>query len=182
MEGVNPFDGAVMSWVQETCHNPFFDWLFPTITYLGEGGAFWIALGVLLVIFGRKGGWRVSGILLLCAMLLGLLMGELALKNLVCRPRPFQDFPGYTQLLIPPPSGFSFPSGHSCSSFAAATVVFARDKRWGAGAYILATLIAFSRVFLFVHYPTDVLCGAALGMLCGLAAERGFAFLCREKA
>lgn len=170
MEGINPFDGAVMSWIQETCHNPVTDALFPAVTYLGENGAFWIALGVLLAIFGRKGRWRSTGILVLGAMLLGVVIGEAAVKNLVCRPRPFQQFPGYTALLIPPPAGFSFPSGHSCSSFAAATVLFARDKRWGAGAYALAAMIAFSRVFLFVHYPTDVFCGAALGVLCGLAA------------
>ncbi len=86
------------------------------------------------------------------------------------RPRPFQLISRDIRLLIPPPSGWSFPSGHSCASFAAATAVFLRDRRFGAAALVLAALIAFSRVFLFVHYPTDVLAGAALGAVCAVGA------------
>lgn len=169
---MNPFDQSVMSFVQTNCHNAFTDHLFPVVTYLGEAGVFWIALAVLLVIFGKKSGWRVTGAAMLAAMLMGLLIGELCVKNIVCRPRPFQVVSRDIRLLIPPPSGWSFPSGHSCASFAAATVLFRKDKRWGAAALILAALIAFSRVFLFVHYPTDVLAGVALGVLCGIVATR----------
>lgn len=168
MNGLNPFDQAVMGFIQAHCHNPFTDGLFPAVTYLGEMGVVWIVLGLLLMILGKKSGWRPIGALIILAMLAGLLIGEAALKNVVCRARPFQDFPAYTQLLIAPPSGYSFPSGHSCSSFAAAAVLFCRNRRWGSAALVLAALIAFSRVFLFVHYPTDVLAGAALGLLCGL--------------
>ncbi len=178
MTGLNPFDQAVMGFIQTHCHNPFTDWLFPIVTNLGEAGIFWIALAVLLLTFGGRSGWRACGWHMLFAMLAGLLIGEAALKNLIGRPRPFMDFPGYTPLLIPPPSGFSFPSGHSCSSFAAAAAVFHQDKRWGLAALAFAALVAFSRVFLFVHYPTDVLAGAALGAGCGigvLALSRGFA-------
>lgn len=78
------------------------------------------------------------------------------------------------QLLIREPASWSFPSGHSAASFAAATVVFAYFRRWGAAALGLAALIAFSRVFLFVHYPTDVLAGAALGALCALGVLAAF--------
>lgn len=170
MLSLNPFDQAVMGFVQSHCHNPVTDRVFPAITNLGEAGLFWIALALLLLLLGKRSGWRATGGAMLCAMLLGLLLGEVALKNLVCRPRPFQEFPQYVQLLIPPPSGYSFPSGHSCSSFAAATAIFCRDRRWGAGALALAALIAFSRVFLFVHYPTDVLAGSLLGVFCGLGA------------
>lgn len=178
MDGLNPFDQTIMVAVQSACHNPVTDAVFPVITYLGEKGIFWIVLALGLAILGGKSGWRRCGVLMLLAMLAGLLIGEAGIKNMVCRPRPFQDYPGFAALLIPPPSGFSFPSGHTCSSFAAATVVFCRDKRWGAGALGLAMLIGFSRIFLFVHYPTDVLAGAALGVLCGLAAalvDRRFA-------
>ena len=111
---------------------------------------------------------------MLGAMLLGLLIGEVTIKNIVCRPRPFQELSRDIQLLIPPPSGWSFPSGHSCASFAAATAIFLRDKRWGTGALLLAALIAFSRVFLFVHYPTDVLAGSALGVACALVSSYGY--------
>ena len=112
---------------------------------------------------------------------MGLLLGEIALKNIICRPRPFQDMPGIP-LLIPPPSGYSFPSGHSCASFAAATIIFLKDRRPGAAALALAALIAFSRVFLFVHYPTDVLAGSLLGVLCALAAAYGYRRLFQKKA
>lgn len=186
MQGLNLFDRAVMSFVQQNCHNAFTDAVFPSVTYLGESGLVWIALAVLLLYFGRKSGWRTQGLLMLTAMLAGLLIGEIAMKNLVCRPRPFQEYPEYMLMLIVPPSGYSFPSGHSCSSFAAAVVVFSRDKRFGTAALALAALIAFSRVFLFVHYPTDVLAGAALGVACGLATvklyPRARAALSKKKA
>lgn len=166
MSGPNAFDQTIMEFIQAHCHNALTDRLFPLVTYLGESGVFWIALALLFLLFGKKSGWRSTGLLMLCSMLAGLILGEACLKNIICRPRPFMDFPDYTSLLIPPPSGFSFPSGHSCASFAAAGSVFRRDRRWGAAALALAGLIAFSRVFLFVHYPTDVLAGAALGALC----------------
>lgn len=179
---MNPFDQTIMTFIQERCHNAVTDRLFPAVTYLGESGLFWILLALLLILLGKKRGWRVTGCLMLSAMLLGLLIGEAAIKNIVCRPRPFQELSlDVSQLLIPPPSGWSFPSGHSCASFAAATVIFLRDRRWGAAALVLAALIAFSRVFLFVHYPTDVLAGAALGALCAVGAAFAYKRLVQRK-
>ncbi|NBJ89212.1 phosphatase PAP2 family protein [Acutalibacter sp. 1XD8-36] len=178
---MNPFDSAVMTFVQSGFHNPITDAVFPAVTYLGESGIFWILLSLLIIALGRKNGWRTTGCLMLAAMLLGLLLGEIALKNIICRPRPFQEMPEIS-LLIPPPSGYSFPSGHSCASFAAATIIFLKDKRPGAAALALAALIAFSRVFLFVHYPTDVLAGSLLGVLCALAAAYGHRRLFQRKA
>lgn len=166
---IENLDWSLLHFILDHCHNAVTDRLFPIITYLGEGGAVWIALGLLLVIFGKRSGWRSTGWVMLFAMLAGLLIGELTLKNIICRPRPFQA-EGMVPLLISPPSGYSFPSGHSCSSFAAAAAVFQRDKRFGGGALALAGLIAFSRLFLFVHFPSDVLAGALLGVLCGLGA------------
>ena len=178
---MNPFDSAVMTFVQSGFHNPVTDTIFPAVTYLGESGIFWILLSLLIIALGRKNGWRTTGCLMLAAMLLGLLLGEIALKNIICRPRPFQEMPEIS-LLIPPPSGYSFPSGHSCASFAAATIIFLKDKRPGTAALALAALIDFSRVFLFVHYPTDVLAGSLLGVLCALAAAYGYRRLFQKKA
>ena len=178
---MNPFDSAVMTFVQSGFHNPITDTVFPAVTYLGESGIFWILLSLLIIALGRKNGWRTTGCFMLAAMLLGLLLGEIALKNIICRPRPFQEMPEIS-LLIPPPSGYSFPSGHSCASFAAATIIFLKDKRPGTAALALAALIAFSRVFLFVHYPTDVLAGSLLGVLCALAAAYGYRRLFQKKA
>ena len=173
---MNPFDSAVMTFVQSGFHNPVTDAVFPAVTYLGESGIFWILLSLLIIAMGRKNGWRTTG-----CLMLGLLLGEIALKNIICRPRPFQEMPEIS-LLIPPPSGYSFPSGHSCASFAAATIIFLKDKRPGTAALALAALIAFSRVFLFVHYPTDVLAGSLLGVLCALAAAYGYRRLFQKKA
>ena len=165
MSGINGFDGAIMAWVQTHCHNAFTDWIFPVLTYLGEAGAAWIVLALVLL-FRKK--TRYAGLLALCAMAAGFLLGEVLLKNTVCRERPFALFPDYTALLISPPSGFSFPSGHTCASFAAATVLCRQFRKWGVPALILASLIGFSRIFLFVHFPTDVLAGMVLGIACGL--------------
>lgn len=160
MDGVNWFDSAVMGFIQENFHNPAADAVFPVITYLGEYGVFWIAVSLILLCMKKT---RRCGFCMLCAMAGGFLTGEILIKNLVCRPRPFHLFSTYTALLIPQPSGYSFPSGHSCSSFAAAVSLAFFSKKWGVPALILAALIAFSRIFLFVHWPTDVLAGVALG-------------------
>lgn len=165
MPGLNPFDSTVMTFVQQHFHNGFTDAVFPVITNLGEAGFFWIILALCLMI-GKK--YRICGLLMLLAMLGAFLTGELLLKNIICRPRPCHDYPDYVQMLVAVPHSFSFPSGHSSSSFAAAAVLFAHSKKWGIPALVLAFLIAFSRVFLFVHYPTDILAGTALGLLFAL--------------
>lgn len=166
-----PFDTPVMSFIQHHFHNPVTDSLFPFLTYLGELGACWIFIGLVLL-FIKK--YRRAGILMLVAMMLGALLGEGILKNLVCRPRPFQYVSMDLHLLIPPPSGYSFPSGHTCASFAAATALFLQHRKEGALAYILAVLIGFSRIFLFVHYPSDVLAGAVLGTLLAMGVTAAY--------
>ena len=165
MDGINLFDSAAMSFLQTQLRTAAGDAVFPVITYLGEAGAVWLLLSFFFLC--RKSS-RLCGLLMLCAVAGGFLFGEVLLKNIVCRLRPFQAFPAYTDLLISPPSGFSFPSGHSCSSFAAATVLAGFYKKHAIPAVVLAALIAFSRMYLFVHWPTDVLAGVLLGILFGL--------------
>lgn len=97
------------------------------------------------------------------------------LKNLIQRPRPFTLLPGVS-LLIPPPGSSSFPSGHTGSSFACAAAIFLLNRKWGVPALALAALIAFSRLYLSVHYPTDLLAGALLGVGSALLAR----WLCRR--
>ncbi len=135
----------------------------PVLSTIANSGLVWIAIAVVMMFFRKT---RSSAIVLLFAMLLGLVIGEVVLKNVVCRVRPFY----YTDiaLLIPAPKSYSFPSGHTCSSFAAATVLMKMDKRFGVSALVLATLIGFSRLYNYVHFPTDVLCGALLGVFCGI--------------
>ena len=106
---------------------------------------------------------------LLAALLIVLVVCNLTLKPLVDRTRPFAAN-GFEGLLIAAPTDPSFPSGHTASSFAAAAAWFRRDKRWGSAALVLAALIAFSRLYLYVHYPSDVLAGAALGIAAAFLA------------
>lgn len=165
LEGLNFFDASVMGFVQAHFHNPVTDAIFPVITYFGEAGVGWILLSLLLL-FTKK--YRRCGVLMLGAMLGAFLAGEVVLKNLVCRPRPFVDYPDYVTLLIHPPGSYSFPSGHSSSSFAAAAVLFHFNRKGGTAALVGAALVAFSRIFLFVHYPTDVLAGILFGLFFAL--------------
>lgn len=170
LSGIPGFDAAVMTYIQENLHNALTDFLFPIITCLGEAGAVWLLTAAVLLCFKKT---RTTGILVLVTMALTFLTGELGLKNLICRPRPCHTFPE-VPLLVPCPDSFSFPSGHSASSFTAAVMLFLRHKKQAWPALILAALIAFSRVFLFVHYPTDVLAGALLGTLFALAVYSVF--------
>ena len=159
-------DVAILEFFRDFLHNDFTRFFFPLVSCLGNAGLIWLAAAVVLLCVRR---WRRVGVLLLAALAITFLLNDIVLKNIVERPRPFVDHPE----LIPPirlPSGFSFPSGHSASSFAAAAVLLFCGKRWwGIAAVILAALIAFSRAFLFVHYPSDVLIGSLLGFAVGTA-------------
>ena len=137
-------------WILDGIQNlrtPAADVLMPFITSFGNGGVIWIVLTVILLLDG-----------IFCNLLL---------KNLVRRIRPC-DINDAVRLLIPYPSDYSFPSGHTAVSFAAASALyFAGEKYLWKAALVLAAFIAFSRMYLYVHYPTDILGGALLGILCG---------------
>ncbi len=157
-------DIAILQFVQNYFHNGFTDFIFPIITTLGNAGTVWIVIGVCLVVSKK---YRKYGVLLFIALALTYSLGDLIIKPVVARPRPFLEFPGQV-LLISPPNGYSFPSGHAGSSFAACVVLWRANKAFGIAAFVLAVLIAFSRVFLFVHFPSDVTVGAILGVCCAL--------------
>lgn len=140
-------------------HNIILDNVMVIITKLGNAGWFWIVLAVILMVYKKT---RKCGILMLISLLTGLLIGNVALKNIIARQRPCWIDPNIT-LLIPNPTDFSFPSGHTLASFEAATMIFLHNKKYGTLALGLAILIAFSRLYLFVHFPTDILGGAILG-------------------
>ncbi len=134
------------------------------VTRLGNGGVIWIAIGILLTI---KKKTRYTAMTLLVSLLTGLILGNGLLKNVFMRPRPFM-LDDAVDLLIRTPQDWSFPSGHTLSSFEAATAIFQYNRIWGSAAYILAGFIAFSRMYLQVHFPSDVLAGAVLGILIAL--------------
>ena len=140
------------------------DFLMPKITLLGNGGVVWIlAAGGLLAT--KK--YRKFGAFLLAGLAIGVLTGNLMLKPLIARPRPCW-LDESVALLIENPTDFSFPSGHTLSSVIGATVLAKANRKFGFAAIPLAALIAFSRLYLYVHFPTDILAAAVLGVGIGL--------------
>lgn len=162
LEMLYAIDFSILDFIQSTFKCVFLDYIMAFFSYIGEVGGIWIITAVILMCFRKT---RATGAMVLSAVILGYLIGELGLKYFVARPRPFVENPAI-QPFIAPPHGYSFPSGHSCSSFAAATVLLMRDKRFGIPALAVAVLIAFSRLYNYVHFPSDVLTGILLGVIC----------------
>lgn len=149
----------------QTIHTPLLDKILAFITSLGNAGIIWIVLAVVLLILPKT---RKAGIIVAAALLMDLILCNLILKNLVARVRPY-DVNTAIAILIKKPLDFSFPSGHTAASFAAMTALFlAKMKKVWIAALVLAVLIAFSRLYFYVHYPTDVLGGAIVGILSGI--------------
>ncbi len=142
------------------------------VTRLGDNGVLWIAIALMLCVFKKT---RRTGVLMIIALAATFVVSTLGLKHLFSRARPCVVEPDKTFLFCP--AGYSFPSGHSISSFAAAGVLWFRRQTGAFAAMLAAFLIAFSRVYMFVHFPTDVLTGALLGLaaayiVCNLAQKR----------
>lgn len=164
------FDLPILDWIAENIHCAFLDTVMPLITMLGDAGIFWIALSVLFLLFPK---YRKVGLGMGAALLMGVLVCNVTMKPLFARIRPYdyqlEHFGRTIQLLVATPHDFSFPSGHTLASFEAATVLLINNRKLGIPAMILAVLIAFSRLYLYVHYPTDVIFSVFMGI--------GFAFL-----
>lgn len=156
------FELSLLDLLQEHLRNAFLDAAVPVFTKLGDYGILWILLAVGLLAFPKT---RRIGLAVSCALLLEVLCCNLLLKPLVARPRPYtyRDL----QLLIPPLKDYSFPSGHTAASFAAASALFFRKSRLWIPALTLSVLLGFTRLYLYVHFPSDVLVGALLGTLAG---------------
>lgn len=136
------------------------DMLMKSVSSLGDTGWFWVTLGVVFVCMERT---RKTGAMVLASLLVGAVIGNLLLKPMIARPRPCW-LDETVVLLVSSPGDYSFPSGHSMASFEAATGIFIKNRRWGIAALALAAMIAFSRMYLFVHFPSDVLAGILLGI------------------
>lgn len=153
----------ILNWIQ-SIRTPLGDVLMPLITKLGDVGMIWILLAIILVIIPET---RKSGAVLAAALCVDLVLCNGILKHLIRRIRPC-DINSSVQLLIARPNDFSFPSGHTAAAFAAVTALDAAGERklWKP-ALALAILIAFSRLYLYVHYPTDILGGIIVGVVAG---------------
>ena len=162
------FDLPILDWIQAQLQCTFLDVTMPIVTLFGDGGVFWIAVAVVLLLFAK---YRKTGFSMGMALVLGLLVCNILLKPQVARIRPYnfqlQEYGREITLLVKGLIDYSFPSGHTIASFEACTVLMLHDKRLGIPATVLAILIAFSRLYLYVHYPTDVLVSLVLGILFG---------------
>ena len=154
----------ILDWIAANLWCPVLDVAMPIITLLGDAGIFWIAVSVLFMITKK---YRKTGIGMMLALMMGLLVCNIWLKPTVARMRPYDFQMQYFLKEIPLLAGamhdFSFPSGHTIASFEAAVVILLNNKKLGIAAMILACLIAFSRLYLYVPYPTDVICSVILG-------------------
>ena len=171
------FEFKILDFLQ-SIRTPFGDFIVPLITYLGEFGAVWIVLAIVLLA-NKK--YRKAGLVVAVALILDLIICNGILKNIFRRTRPC-DINTAVKLIIPHPSEFSFPSGHSAASFAASSaLLFAGKKKLAIGAFILAALIAFTRLYLYVHFPTDILGGALAGVLAGFLSSKLVEFIIKKK-
>ena len=134
-------DWSILHWVRDVLTCPFLDFLMPKLILLSNGGAVWL-------------------------LAVGMLVGNVCLKNFIARPRPCW-LDSSVRLLIADPTDYSFPSGHTLSSVIGATFLTKTDRRFGYAAIPLAALIAFSQLYLYVHFPSDVLAAAVLGVMIG---------------
>lgn len=155
----------ILDWIQ-TLHTPLLDEIMLLITHLGDMGSFWILLTIILLLIPET---RKSGVIVATALCIDIVVCNGILKNVFARTRPF-DVNTAVQLLIAAPRDFSFPSGHTGASFAAVfALYFAGEKRLWKATGVLAVLIAISRMYLYVHYPTDILGGIFVGIAAGAA-------------
>lgn len=167
LNAVQSWDESALVWIAEHLRNPVLTPILSFYTQLGDHGLLFIALAVLMLLFRatRKAG-ASAGVGMLC----GLMVTNLTIKPLVMRPRPWITIPGFTALVAEHDPN-SFPSGHSCCAFAfAVALAVALPQKWARVlALAAAAVMALSRLYVGVHFPSDVIVGAVIGALCGLA-------------
>lgn len=158
-------DGQILLFIQEYLRNPVCDVFFKSITHLGDAGIFWILLTIVFLCFRRT---RKAGIYSACALMGSLVVNNLILKNLVGRVRPYELVEGLW-CIVGHAHDASFPSGHTGASFSSAVAIYGQiPRKFGVFFIILASLIAVSRLYVGIHYPTDVLGGFVTGTCIGL--------------
>lgn len=162
-------EGAALLWIQQWLRGPATDAFFVFYTTLGNMGLCWLVLSVAMLCTQKT---RKAGLAGLVALLVGFLCTNVILKPLVCRTRPWLVVEGLTTL-VAEHDPHSFPSGHTCAAFAAALAWRPYlSKKWGNAALVCAALMGFSRLYVGVHFPTDVLAGAVIGCLSGWVARK----------
>lgn len=167
---MNQFEASIIFWIQENIRAPWMDsvWLF--ITHLGDEGILWIVMGIILLFWKKT---RPIGFTVLISLLFDFLIINVALKDLVSRPRPFVVNEAIQPLITDVSPYRSFPSGHSGGSFSAMFALYRWvPKKLGIPALVLAAFVALSRLYVGVHHPTDILTGCVIGFLCAFLAYK----------
>ena len=155
MSQIQKWDESVVLWVREYISCPFLDVIMKWISFLGDNGIVWISITILFLFFAKtqQKKWRTWGIILGSSLLISSFITNMLLLDII----------------LPPLSDYSFPSGHTTAAFTGAVVLWHINHIFGVGAFLFAVMIAFSRIYLAVHYITDVLAGAMIGSLCAFA-------------
>lgn len=177
MRFIQEMDNSILFFFQDL-HFPLLDKIMVFITNLGNIGFIWFVVAAILLSTKK---YRKYGFILCISIFASAFVGNLVLKPFFERPRPCSAFPEIP-LLIKTPDAFSFPSGHATSSFAAATILFFSNKKLGIAGFVLAALISLSRVYLFVHYPTDVFFGALLGIAVAIGTFYSYKVISKNKS
>ena len=153
------FDFEILFFIKDHVRNSFLDVIVPFYTNLGDDGIIWIAVGLIMLIPKKT---RKCGIMVLAALLVMLVVNNIILKNLIARPRPCATYPELVEL-VHIPTSYSFPSGHTVSATAVAFTILTQHKKLGIVAVIMAFLMGLSRLYVGVHFPTDVYGGIIVG-------------------
>ena len=178
-EFITEIDFTILNWIQEHLKCDILDKVMPVFTSIGNKGALFILIAVVLLCISKYRKWGAS---LACSLFLGFLFGNLLIKNIVARVRPYDQAANIT-LLIDKLKDYSFPSGHTMAAFEFFTVLCMMPvkKRYKVLAGIVAFTMAFSRLYLQVHFPSDVLGGMLLGTLFGVMGVRIVDMLMEER-
>ena len=181
---ITKIDFSILYWIQDKLRNSFMDFVMPLFSNLQDGGLIWISIAVVMLFFKRT---RYCGIAVLFAMGIDTLITEYGIKNIVCRVRPC-NLVDDVNMLVKKPTSYSFPSNHSASAFAGAVAVMLtiKKKAWTIPAFVFSGIISFSRMYVFVHFPSDVFAGILLGstvavLVCYLMKKTGFKALLERK-
>lgn len=162
MEYIHNIDSNILLYIQENIRSDTLTVFFTNFTKLGNSVILWIALSLILVCFKKT---RKMGLVITVSLFLGFIFTNVILKNLVARTRPFYAIPDLNAL-VPYPKDYSFPSGHTTSAFSICTPMFIMlKKRYSFIFLVFATLMGFSRLYVGVHYPTDVIIGMVVGIM-----------------
>lgn len=162
---ITEIDFSILYWIQENLRCAFLDVLMPFFSFIQEGGGVWIAIAVAFM-FSKK--TRYFGFAILIAMAVDTLITEYGIKLLFARVRPC-NLVRDVNMIVDKPQSYSFPSNHTASAFAGATALFVTSKKkWAVWGFVLSGIIAFSRLYLFVHFPSDVIVGMIVGSIIGV--------------